>query len=843
MNHEPTRPDYSEDNRRTVGFSSGPPLQPSRPQPQSSRFQQAPDVIGPYHLIRELGRGGIGIVYEAIHQGLNRRVALKTILSTKQENKEALERFEIEAHSMARLRHPNIVPIYDVGKDSGMVYLAMELASSGTLADRLKAQGKLEVQEALTLCAKLASGLHHAHTQNIIHRDMKPSNVLSSENGEPLITDFGLAKRIDEDRDISKTGALLGTLSYMPPEQLEGKHCRIDGRADVYALGATLYEMLTGEPPFAARQGQELLVAILVMPPPKLSDSSDDKFPSEVETILTRCLAKDPDDRYETAADLAEDCRRVLVAEDIVAQPFSLGERFRHWTTRNRSLAISLAMVFAALPVLLVVLALTYAHLKSEGEGLARLAEAKAVQARNRAIAAEKESRRARNQAEIALAQAKRAEGVARQRFKQVHDLSKFFLIDFDALIARLPGSTQARKILVNKSLAYIEQLSQVARDDPALNLDLAIAYRSVGDITGGTHTTNLGDVRSAEKHYKAALVILEGEFHDRPNYVVQKHLGITLASLAALQLSQGNSAAAIPKLQQVDRLLEALVKVAPKDVAERTELVATISYAARMHQDLKHKAAAEKLYILATTVIADSIPFESAEALTGQGAAQNNLGRFYGQNGELEKAARCYANSVRFCERATKKSPNDFRLKHFAATLLENQGQLLMRLKRVDEGLKSHKKASEFYSQAAENDPGNVQLAKAHGQSIQKRADYYKNLAGDLIDARKEAEAAVIAKVAWRLSRDAGQVLEKAHRLAPNDLVLLRALVNSYESQGYSGWMMTEGLEALKGYQLARNRARGLEKTAETRARYRVLLARLDGALVEIRKAAKKKK
>jgi serine/threonine protein kinase len=297
-----------------------------------------------YEILGELGRGGMGVVYKARQLSLNRTVALKMILAGEHAGPETLERFRTEAEAVARLQHPNIVQIYEVGEQEGRPFFSLEFIGGGSLADRLNG-APLPARQAAEFAQVLARTMHAAHQQGIVHRDLKPANILLTADGLPMITDFGLAKQLHSNKAQTQSGAILGTPSYMAPEQAAG-HSRLIGPAsDVYALGAILYECLTGRPPFRAETPLDTLHQVLDREPapPRLLNP---KVDHDLETICLKCLEKDPAQRYASAADLAADLGKNLAGETIAARSFNLLERlsrtleqskyleeFRSWST------------------------------------------------------------------------------------------------------------------------------------------------------------------------------------------------------------------------------------------------------------------------------------------------------------------------------------------------------------------------------------------------------------------------------------------------------------------------------------------------------------------------------
>lgn len=265
-----------------------------------------PTIPG-YQVRKVLGRGGVGVVYEAVHERLNRTVAVKMLLSGQHASSNELERFLREAESVAGLHHPNVVSLYDVGEAEGKPYFTMEFIEGGSLARRLT-DGPMPAREAAALVAKLADAIESAHRNGIIHRDLKPGNVLLAADGTPKVTDFGLA-RLESDSGLTLSGAPVGTPSYMAPEQARGEKSAIGPATDVYALGAILYECLTGRPPFRAETSTATLQQVLVEEPASPAHLNN-RIPRDAETICLKCLEKDPQRRYATAAAMADDLHR-----------------------------------------------------------------------------------------------------------------------------------------------------------------------------------------------------------------------------------------------------------------------------------------------------------------------------------------------------------------------------------------------------------------------------------------------------------------------------------------------------------------------------------------------------
>ena len=295
-------------------------------------------MIGDYELIDEIARGGMGVVYRARHKGLKRLVALKMILSGSMATFEERERFLREAELAANLDHPSIVPIYEIGEHENRPFFSMKLVEGSSLSKRSEPYRE-DPRAAARLVSTLARAVHYAHGRGFLHCDLKPSNVLVDAQGKPYVTDFGLARRTGEDSSLSLSGAILGTPSYMAPEQATGSRARLGPATDVYGLGAIFYELLTGRPPFRSSTIMETVVQVIERDP-ALPAELRPEIPRELESICLKCLEKAPKDRYPSGEALAQELDNYLQGDGIAST--GLLSRLRRWNRREPELVARL---------------------------------------------------------------------------------------------------------------------------------------------------------------------------------------------------------------------------------------------------------------------------------------------------------------------------------------------------------------------------------------------------------------------------------------------------------------------------------------------------------------------
>ncbi|MFO0847282.1 MAG: protein kinase [Gemmataceae bacterium] len=447
-----------------------------------------PTAVGEYQILAEVGRGGMGVVYHARHVRLNRQAAVKMILSGRYASPEDQMRFRIEGELLARLRHPNVVEVYETGQHAGRPFLALEWVGGGTL-EKLLAGPPLPPGRAAELAERLAEAVQHAHQNGVIHRDLKPANVLLAEDGTPKVTDFGLARPLAADAaGLTATGTVMGTPSYMAPEQARGDRA-VGPAADVYALGAVLFALLTGRPPFQGPTPVDVLLAVMEDPPPSASQLRRG-LPRDLDTIARRCLEKDPARRYPSAGELAADLRRWRTGRPILARPVPFWERAYRFARRHPAPTAAATLTAAA-----VVGAFVWVEQSREAEAVAREREAGARRAAERgeraareAGTAEADARRLAERRE-ALAAADRA--VLRCEAGELPQGLAGFAHALE-LAERSGDADLARAVRVNQTAWAVRVPRQVRMFDPP---NPGYAIRTAAFLDGGrTLATGGGD-------------------------------------------------------------------------------------------------------------------------------------------------------------------------------------------------------------------------------------------------------------------------------------------------------------------------------------------------------------
>jgi serine/threonine protein kinase len=584
-----------------------------------------------YQILEFLGRGGMGVVYKARHISLNRLVALKMISAGVGACASELARFHTEAEAVARLQHSHIIQIYDVGEYRGQPYLALEFVAGGTLAQRLSGApqpARTAAQHVLTL----ARATHVAHQRGIVHRDLKPANILLQQadcrspletsdglvqspsticdlhSFVPKITDFGLAKLLDREKGQTATGCPMGTPSYMAPEQALGQTGEIGPATDTYALGAILYELLTGRPPFCGETALSTMEQVRTKDPVPPSHLHS-RVPRDLETICLKCLRKEPRRRYASALELAADLERFLAGESIWARPTPAWERGIKWAKRRPALAALLSVSgVAALTVLIVVLSVN----------------ARLQQQRNEAEAA-------RTEAQASFRQARDAVDQMLTRMAEQH-------------LPAVPQMEQVRRLVLEDALRFYQGFLQQRGSDPEVRRETARASRRVADI----HEM-LGQPGTAEEKYVAAIALQKKLVDDFPEEsAYRQDLADSFQNLGNLLSEIGRSAEAEVAYRDALTIRGQLAAEFPMSPLLHQQLAAAYHNLAVLLADLGRPVEAQEAYqealVRLERLVADS-PDDSSY--------RNDLARTCASLGLLLRIAKQHPQAERFLRRA----------------------------------------------------------------------------------------------------------------------------------------------------------------------------------------------
>jgi tetratricopeptide (TPR) repeat protein/tRNA A-37 threonylcarbamoyl transferase component Bud32 len=594
-----------------------------------------PGWVGSYEVLGELGRGGMGVVYKAREARLNRLVALKMVLAGEHAGPEDLVRFQAEAEAVARLHHPNIVQIYEVGQHGGLPFFALEYLEGGGLAHKLQG-APLPAREAAQLVETLARAVQAAHERGIIHRDLKTANVLLDRDGRPKITDFGLAKRVEGGAGLTQSGAIVGTPSYMAPEQAQGRGKAVGPAADVYALGAVLYECLTGRPPFKAATPLDTVLQVLSeepVPPRRLQS----KTPRDLETICLKCLRKEPAKRYASALALANDLRRFLGGEPIQARPVGVWERGVKWARRRPAVTALLATL--ALVVAGGFSGLTVLWLRAER---AREGEA------NQRVAAERDRAMAQavndflqhdllGQADIGNQPAPAGQA-GRNPNVTVRELLDRAAAAIEGKFADQPEVEAAIRLTIGEAYRALSKYEQAQQ-----HLDWAVAWRR--EHLGADHADTLLSLNSL------ALLYMDRGRHDEAEPLLKEaltgrrrtlgpdhpHTLQSLNNLAGLYKDRGRYDEAEPLFQ------EALAGRRKKLGADHPRTLTSLDNLASLYQILGRHDEAEALSKEALAGYRRKLGADHPDTLT----SLSNLGALYEDCGRYDEAEPLYREAL----------------------------------------------------------------------------------------------------------------------------------------------------------------------------------------------------
>jgi tetratricopeptide (TPR) repeat protein len=603
-------------------------------------FEGGPDIPG-YQILGELGRGGAGVVYKARQLSLNRLVALKVIQAGQYAIPGAVERFRAEAEAVARFQHPNIIQVYEVGEHDGLGYLTLEYAAAGSLETAIAGTPQ-DPRASAALIEELGRAIQYAHECGIVHRDLKPANIVMTESRLPKITDFGLAKLLEQERGPTVMGTILGTPSYMAPEQLLGFTSEIPRAADIYALGAILYETLTGRPPFKGATPLSTLEQVANQEP-LLPSSLQRHIPRDLETICMKCLEKNPSRRYTAAEDLADDLRRFLDGRPIVARPAPNWEKAVKWARRRPGLASGLAGVTMAIAVFVAGTLYYNARLQASVRTAQR---AKAEADRNAQVALEQ-----RNLALKALD-------------KLVYEVQE--------RLGETPATRVLRRSLLDTAIAGLDELATSTEATPP-DMSRAVAHQKLGEIY-----RQVGRSEEASRQLEQAVGMAEQLAAAAPeDLAVKDCLSRCHIGLGELKLLANQSDQSLRHFRRVVDLCEAISLAGIRRPGSRRGLLEAyvrLGRAHGFHRDYKQaRDWLRKARTLAESWSADEPG--SAEARAMLAWSYRKIADIDKLSGDLDAARADYLKAIAVGRESLKAYPADRETKtHLATALNLNQ-------------------------------------------------------------------------------------------------------------------------------------------------------------------------
>jgi tRNA A-37 threonylcarbamoyl transferase component Bud32/tetratricopeptide (TPR) repeat protein len=740
--------------------------------------------FGDYELLQELGRGGMGVVYKARQRKLQRLVALKMILAGQLAAAADVKRFYTEAEAAAQLDHPGIVPVYEVGEQQGQHFFSMGYVEGGSLAARVK-DGPLPPRDAAALVRKLAEAVAYAHEHGIVHRDLKPANVLLDGDGQPRVADFGLAKRLSGDSQLTGTGQVMGTPSYIPPEQAQGKIQEIGTAADIYALGAILYCLLTGRPPFQAAGVMETLRQVLEREPvaPRQLNPGVDR---DLETICLKCLEKQPAKRYASAGALAEDLRRHAAGEPIQARPIGSGERLWRWCRRSPRLAGAIAAVMLLL--LIVSIGSTWAALTIREERNQKEAERKA------AVAAREEADRARR-----LAQ--RNEVLAAEQADLALETLNTLIFEVQRRLSKEPGMQPLQRTLLLAAQDGLKRLANRAGVEKRIQWSLEDALLRLGELamqfgnseeaygyfqrryemTRADLDSERGNARLMERAAMASINLAE------VSTAVRRDMKKALALYQeALDLRTRVARVPLPELRKQNEKLLPSQRMRPYyiklNLSESSTRVGLTHYflgdSAQAERPILESVAlreelvtqllvSEAAWPLCATPTDPSTPLSVAASLPllselaseqRQNLARNYhlIGEIYFRLANLKKSLTYYARCASIREAALAEHPKDFRLKGDLGQFYEYYGTVHLCLGDTREALPLYDRSLRLLREVA---------------AVDKSVEYRKNLAAALYSRGMAAQRMKDAAGAAKCFRECMQIRDELAARDPRNV------------------------------------------------------------------------
>jgi tetratricopeptide (TPR) repeat protein len=817
-------------------------------------------VVPGYEILGQLGRGGMGVVYRARQLHLNREVALKMIAAGAYADPAARDRFRAEAQAQAHLQHPHVVQIFEVGETAGCPYLALEFVAGGSLARKLAGIPQ-PTRASAQMVETLARAIHYAHERGVIHRDLKPANILlsggvvsdewsgdapltthHSPRTTPKITDFGLATWLEGETGLSSTGSVMGTPSYMAPEQARGHTKKVGPPTDVYALGAILYEMLTGRPPFLGETALDTLQQVRdqePVPPRRLQP----KIPRDLEAICLKCLDKEPDRRYPSASLLADDLRRFLHGQSTRARPMGPAARLSRWCRRQPVLA-GLA---AALVVALVAgfAGVTWQWLRADrlrGQAETNLAESE--RQRERAVTAEARSQR---------------------RFQEVRNLAHTFLFDLYDKLEPLAGAAPVREFLVATALTYLDKLAQESGDDLELRREIGDAYIRVADVRGNSVISqHRGDPRAAAANYRKAMAIADslieanpgdiaaqycravcherigeiymeegrpeqalsnfGRFRELTELILQqepnhpdagRNLPVSYSRIAAAQAALGQAADALANYRHCLEWAQGLAREHPDDPLVQRDLAVSYWHVGNVQTTLGQPADALATYQKVLEIlqfVATKEP-DNIRAQRDVAMAYQSMGEVQTVLDQWADALASYRHVIDINQALFKADATDARAQKDLAMGCQRMGDAQLALNQPSEALTTFQRSVELFQPLAQANPDNL-LAQLDLSSSQRKIGEVQAHLGQHQEALATFQRCV--------DRDRATV-----QANPNNRLAARFLSIGYTQLGDTQLALGQKSEALASYQECRKLQQGLVDAEPTDVQIRRALSR----------------
>ncbi len=697
--------------------------------------------IGDYELLRVIGRGGMGIVYEAKQCSLNRIVAVKRILSGAAADTEEIQRFRAEAETAAGLDHPHIVPIHEIGEHEGQPYFSMGFVDGKSLV-AYTAEAPLPERKTADLVRKITDAVAHAHRQGIIHRDLKPGNVLVDQWNEPHITDFGLAKQVDARGGGTVTGQVLGTPSYMPPEQAEGRIKDVGKAADIYAIGATLYFLLTARPPFLAPTPIETLLQVCEkepLPPRKLTPW----ITRDLETICLKCLEKEPHRRYPSAGSLADDLARFLRHEPISARRITTLERSVRWARRRPAIALLASIILVGCVVAGSVFGGYHVRLQQTNSDLQQAV-----------TTTEQQRQRADHNATM----------VAEQR-ELALDTLRLMVWDTHDVLQDTPATLLLKERLLTTAIDGLSEIPGTGEAATLIDRTNAIAHTRLGDVLLG-----LGRSEGAKREYEHAVAILQRlrQAEADPDKT-DDDLAVTRERLGHLCLRyEQDVKSAIEHYRTAEELREDLVARSPESSEAKRDLSVAYESLGDAYLLAGQWTSAEDFFQRSLDIRQQAVGDRDTDE------ARRDLSVAYGKLGELKLQSEQFTAAREILEKAlaidrqrAKADPTPRNLRDLTVTYTK-LGRAIMRMDDADTALEFHQKSLALRRTLAEQDPNN--------------ADAVGNVTTALDDVGNANLAQGNVTEAFACYRESMQLREQLVKQDPKNLSFKRGLYISLE-------------------------------------------------------------